>query len=253
MTPAPGAPGARGAMKKTEAMIDWSVSGSTTLREQTVGVLREALLSGIFRPGEKLVERTLAEHTGVSRTSIREALGQLEAEGLVRRVPGRGIYVTQLSEAEALDIYEARAILESALARLFAGRAAAEDIAALTDAVREAETTCKPELARLHAEKLDRVFEIITQGAGNDVASQMVSILRSRVTYLRTITSRLATAARREESMTLLRQLCDVLASRDAEQAERLMRAYVERSAQFAVSVLQGLDRESQAEGMEGR
>ena len=112
-------------MNKTEETISWSVAGPRTLREQTVSVLLEAIINGMFRPGEKLVERTLAGRTGVSLTSIREALGQLEAEGLLRRVLGKEMHVTQLSEVEALAIYEARAILESAMARLYAERATA--------------------------------------------------------------------------------------------------------------------------------
>lgn len=232
--------------------MDWSVNEPATLREQTVGVLREAVLNGTFRPGEKLVERTLAERIGVSRTSVREALGQLDAEGLVRRVPGKGIHVTKLSEAEALAIYEARAILESALARLFAERANAEEIDALEQGIQEAEVSNGPEMARVHAEKLDRVFETITRGAGNDVARQMASVLRSRVTFLRTITSRVAPAARRRESMTLLGQIREALASRDADRAETLVRAYIERSARFAVAVLRTLDTEEQPDAREG-
>ena len=84
---------------------DWSVTESPTLREQTVVTLREALLNEVFRPGEKLVERKLAEQTGVSRTSIREALSQLESEGLVTRMAGKGMFVTRLSESEIRQIY----------------------------------------------------------------------------------------------------------------------------------------------------
>lgn len=217
---------------------EWAVSEPPTLREQTASTLREALLNQVFQPGEKLVERKLADLTGVSRTSIREGLSQLEAEGLVRRVPGKGVFVTDLSEEEALQIYEARAILESAMARYFVERATDDQIAQLAGAIEAAEDTDAAHLARLHAEKLDAVSDIIMLGAGNEVTSQMASVLRTRVTYLRTITARVASPERRRETMRLLNGILDAFRARDADLAETLTRQYVERSARFALSVL---------------
>lgn len=223
--------------------VDWSLDETPSLSAQAATVLREAILNETFKPGEQLVERTLAGLTGVSRTSIREALSQLQAEGLVTRVPGRGMHVSQLSETEARAIYEARAILESAMARLFVARASAEDLAALDEAVGRAVDTDKTETARQHARDLDTVFQVITLGAGNDVARQMASVLRTRVTYLRTITSRVASAERRLESIRLLHQIREALLDRDADRAETLIRGYVERSAHFAISVLNSLNK----------
>jgi DNA-binding GntR family transcriptional regulator len=216
------------------------------LREQTVVTLREALLNEVFRPGDKLVERKLAEQTGVSRTSIREALSQLESEGLVTRVPGKGMFVTHLSEREIRQIYEARAILESAMARLFVERASQEQMDELARRIAEAGETDTSELARLHAEKLDAVSDIIMQGAGNDITRQMTFLLRTRITYLRTVTTRVASAERRRDTMALLHGIFDALRERNADLAEELMRAYVERSAVFALSVLGDVGRDVQ-------
>lgn len=220
---------------------DWSIVETPTLREQTVVTLREALLNEVFRPGEKLVERKLAEQTGVSRTSIREALSQLESEGLVTRVAGKGMFVTRLSEQEIRQIYEARAILESAMARLFVERASQEQLDELAQRIAEAGETDTSELARLHAEKLDAVWDIIMQGAGNDITRQMTFLLRARVTYLRTVTTRVAPTERRRDTMALLHRIFDAMRMRDAQLAERLTRDYVERSAVFALSVLRHL------------
>lgn len=233
-------------------MVDWSVEEPPSLSAQAATVLREAILNETFKPGEKLVERSLADLTGVSRTSIREALGQLQAEGLVTRVPGRGMHVSKLSETEALAIYEARAILESAMARLFVERASGDDLAALDAAVRRAEQTDRPDRAREHARNLDDVFQAITRGAGNDVARQMASVLRTRVTYLRTITSRVAPAERRVDSIRLLREIREALHARDADRAEALIRGYVERSASFAVHVLKSLNADDETGRPEG-
>lgn len=239
-------------MKKRSETVDWSLEEAPSLSEKAANVLREAILNESFKPGEKLVERTLAGQTGVSRTSIREALGKLQAEGLVTRIQSRGMYVSQLSESEARAIYEARAILESAMARLFVARADDADLAALDKAVDQAEQSDQPENAREHARDLDEVFQVITRGAGNDVTRQMASVLRTRVTYLRTITSRVASTDRRVESIRFLREIRVALKSRDADRAEGLIRGYVERSAAFAIDVLRALstkDKQSREEG----
>ncbi|WP_397543220.1 GntR family transcriptional regulator [Roseovarius salis] len=239
-------------MEKRSETVDWSLGQTPSLSEQAENVLREAILNEVFKPGEKLVERTLADRTGVSRTIIREALGKLQAEGLVTRVQSRGMYVTRLSESEARAIYEARAILESAMARMFVARADDSDLAALDYAVDQAERTDHPEHAREHARDLDHVFQVITRGARNDVTGQMASLLRTRVTYLRTITSRVASAERRVESIRLLREIRAALKTRDADRAEKLIRGYVERSASFAVEVLRTINNKDQHDEKEG-
>lgn len=217
---------------------DWAVGGTQTLQEKTAQVLRDALFNQVFKPGDKLVERTLADRTGVSRTSIREALRQLEAEGLVTRESGKGVFVTRLTRTEAAQIYEARAILESATARLFAERATPQALAALDDAIERARLTNRAEDAQLHARRLDEVSDLIMEGAGNEVTRQMSAVLRTRVTFLRTITARVATPERRERTMAMLREISDAFRARDGATAEKLTRQYVERSAAFAIDLL---------------
>src|SRR5262245_39749221 len=77
-----------------------------TLRELTTAKLRDAILSLHFKPNQHLVERELCEKTGVSRTSVREALRHLEAEGLVERRGNRGLFVASVTAEEAQQIYE---------------------------------------------------------------------------------------------------------------------------------------------------
>lgn len=219
-------------------MTDWSVAEVVTLRQQTLEALRTALLDEVFAPGEQLVERTLADRMNVSRTSVREALGQLEAEGLVTREPGRGVFVARLTETEVRQIYEARAVLESAMAMLFAERADAATIDALEAAIAAAEATNSDSEARVHAQKLDAASDIIMEGADNAVLRQMASVLRARVTYLRTITARVAPPERRVETMARLRAILEALRARDGTHAATLIRAYIERSAAYAIEVL---------------
>src|SRR5215467_12043249 len=117
------------------------VPNTLSLRERVTQVLREAILNLHFEPGEKLVERRLCEETGVSRSCVREALRHLEAEGLVKRTPTRGMYVSQIGASEARQIYEVRIVLESAMTRQFVERASDKQLAALTAAFNRVEAT----------------------------------------------------------------------------------------------------------------
>jgi len=85
---------------------------NATLRLRVEDNIREAISSGSFRPGEKLVERKLCESMGVGRTSVREALRQLEADGIITSVPHRGPTVSTISIDEGRQLYELRALLE---------------------------------------------------------------------------------------------------------------------------------------------
>jgi len=89
-----------------------------TLRERVYLHLREEILAGGIVPGTVLQEVPLAESLGVSRGPLREALGDLAAEGLVTITPRRGAVVTQLSKGEFLEAYQVREVLEELAARL---------------------------------------------------------------------------------------------------------------------------------------
>src|ERR1700712_4920 len=97
--------------------------------------LREAILSGEFGPGERLRTAMLATRFGSSRTPVREALVQLEGEGLVDIEPRRGALVRSFASTDLIDLYEIRALLEPAAAARAALRASANQLARLTEIV----------------------------------------------------------------------------------------------------------------------
>jgi len=93
--------------------------------------LLDAIRRGTLQPGARLIETDLARHLGVSRTPIREAIRQLEADGLVVHLPRLGAAVRSLDYAEVMELYEMRAVLESTAARLAARAASEVEIAEL--------------------------------------------------------------------------------------------------------------------------
>jgi DNA-binding GntR family transcriptional regulator len=110
-----------------------------TLREQVADHLREEILSDRLAPGEELGEVALARSLGISRGPLREALGQLAAEGLVTIMPRRGAVVKRLTRREFLDAYEVREALESLAIRLAVPRLSDGQKAELHDMCAEME------------------------------------------------------------------------------------------------------------------
>ena len=88
-----------------------------SLRGRVFRKLREDILSGVYQERDELREITIGEELGVSRTPVREALRQLELEGLVKIIPNKGAYVTGISRKDVADIYKIRSMLEGMCAR----------------------------------------------------------------------------------------------------------------------------------------
>lgn len=211
---------------------------TTTLRERTATALRNAIFSMHLKPGQRLVERDLCNLTGVSRSSVREALRVLEAEGLVKRDSGQGMLVASLSRDEARQIYEVRAVLEAMAGRNFAQRADAADLKDLNSAYARLRQTETAKSSEAYVEALDDVYRILLRGAGNDVAGQLIGALKGRIHLLRALTSKVEIGERRRETIALMGQIVDAATARRANETFGRCREFVERSAAFADELL---------------
>ena len=205
------------------------------VREQVLGNLRTAIFDRTFAPGQRLIERELCELTGVSRTSIREALRQLEAEGLVKIVPNRGPIVARISAREATELYEVRAVLEALAVRLFTERATVEQIAQLDAAVDRIEAESSGGPASLLQAK-DHFYDVLLTGADNAMVVWVLESLRARVTFLRATS--LHRPGRSQETVSELRSLLDAIRRRDAEGAWLAAVHHVNQAAAVAQQVL---------------
>ena len=120
-----------------------STASRRPVREQVLDQLRQAIVEMRLKPEQRLVERELIEQTGVSRTTIREVLRQLAAEGLVTTIPHKGTVVASPSVERAAELYEVRAVLEGMAARQFAERATDVHMRALRRAFEGIESRAK--------------------------------------------------------------------------------------------------------------
>lgn len=206
------------------------------LRQQVAENIRVAMLTGTFRPGDRLVERELCEMTGVSRTVVREALRQLESEGLVENIPNRGPIVARTSRADAKGIYEVRAYLEGLLCKLFTLRATEQQIGKLRAAADLLDKAYdNAEVKRLLELKAD-VYATLLEGAGNTSLEPLLRMIHARANYLRYLT--FTKVDRRAGAKLEMRRLMERVEARDAEGAEAAARSHVENSAAAALSTM---------------
>jgi GntR family transcriptional regulator, trigonelline degradation regulator len=208
------------------------------LTERTTQEIRQAILQLRMKPGHRLVERELAEHTRTSRTCVRAALQQLRAEGLVARDPRGMLTVASVSPDEARQIYEVRAALESAMARLCVARASDADVAALKAAVDDMDVAVQRLDVAANVAATNRFFDALIRGSGNAMAHNLLATLMTRIVYLRRITAERATLEYESETVELLRGIQRAVAERDADDAAQRSEAFVARSAWFAQQVL---------------
>lgn len=155
------------------------------LQSQVVSKLRDAILSGHFKPGERLVESSLCQMINVSRSSLREALRRLEGEKLVHNIPNRGPSVAELTWKQAEDIYHVRALLEGEAVVLFTKRATPKEVAkmraALKDFVKAHESDDAPEKIRATTD----FYAVILNGCRNEVICEVLEGLHARINLLR--------------------------------------------------------------------
>jgi len=166
-----------------------------SLRMLTVDTLRRALLRMYFQPGDRLVERELCELTGVSRTSIREALRHLETEGLIENIPHRGPSVATLNKSDALELFEVRSALEPMAARLFILRASEDDLLALETKLTGYQQAAQENNTDAMIASIADVYDQLFDNCGNATAAKIIRTLHVRVAFSRAITYQRQTKA----------------------------------------------------------
>jgi DNA-binding GntR family transcriptional regulator len=204
------------------------------VRAQVLDNLRQAIIERQFAPGQRLIERELVELTGVSRTSVREALRELAAEGLVTAVPNKGTVVATVSAEEARQLYEVRSALEALAGRLFVWHASNAQQAALIKALQRIEKLAAKGAPILAAK--DAFYDVLFEGGGNDQLRAVVAGLHARVSVLRWLS--LSVPGRPSESLAELRAIVDAVLANDAEAAARACSRHVEAAGRVGLQAL---------------
>ena len=206
------------------------------VRQQVAEVLRAAITSGRFAPGQRLIEKDLCELTGVSRASVREALRQLESEGLIETVPNRGPLVSRLSAQDTASIYQVRGALEALAAQLFAANASDAQVAELDAAVRVLDQAYKSQDVDRVVEAKRRFYAVLFEGSGNSMIGSILNTINARITLLRRVS--LSSPKRGPASLREIRAVVAAIKKRDPQAAYDASLYHIQQAAKVALASL---------------
>ena len=202
------------------------------LRDRVTDAVRDAIMRGALEPGRRLTEREMGELTGVSRTSLREALRSLQAEGLVERSGSRGLQVAALTESVVSELYDVRAPLEAAAVELCVRNASDAQIAALRKIL------AMPPSARADRQLAATrdFYELLLEAAGNSILQQMFATIEARIHALRRISLRIE--GRSDASRRELLEIIDLVEQRNGPAAAASAHAHVMAAKAAALEAL---------------
>lgn len=207
-----------------------------TLREKILESIREAILRGQLKPGEKVAEPELAERFGISRTPIREAFRQLESEGYLTVIPRKGAVVAQLSERDIEEFYAIKSVLEGFAARMAALKMSEKEIEKLEAINEKLEQLARQGDVKTFFRVHNEFHELFIRAAGNDKLAELIDQLVMK--FNRSRMASLSLPGRMEISVNEHRKIIDAFKSRDGERADNLVKKTAAYGAQVLIQSL---------------
>lgn len=211
----------------------WKLSPLKTefapLRQKIIAALRRAIEMGVLKPGERLIEKDLCAQLGVSRTCLREALRELEAQRVIANSTVRGLVVTPITVEDAANIYRVRAELEALIAEQFIERADAGNHAAFraaAEGLKRAYETRDLETI-LDAKKI--YYDAFCEGARNPVVFDLLMMLHLRTSQFRAAS--ISRDQRRAGSIAEVDAILAAIGAGDVAAARAAARAHVDGAA----------------------
>lgn len=206
---------------------------SAPLRNKIIAALRNAIEIGILEPGTRLIEKDLCERLDVSRTSLREALRELQAEGVFEQTSSRGLTVSAISRKEAESVYRIRAVLEALIIEQFIEKATDSEVLQIMqegDALKKSyQRGVVEEIVQAKRSFYDR----ICTGADNTIAFDILNRLVLRTSSLRRRS--LVRKERQQQSVKEIDRLMKAIQKRNVVAARQAAIEHVEHSARSAL------------------
>jgi DNA-binding GntR family transcriptional regulator len=214
-------------------------SGNGSRQGRVIAEMRRRIITGEIEPGVNLSELALADEFGVSRTPVREALKQLETEGLVEIRPRVGTFVTTPSRREITELFEMKELLEGAAARLLAQRGRVTEIELMEENLRQADRAVAHDDRQRYAELVQEFHDLLIVGADNSKLEAHYRMLMNQLAYPRLVTTSLSQPGRPLQSDREHHRVLDLIIAKDGDSAEAVMREHVRASRR---ALLAGLE-----------
>ncbi len=206
------------------------------LRDVVFKTLRQAILTGELKPGERLMEIHLANRLGVSRTPIREAIRKLELEGLVIMIPRRGAIVAEITEKSLKDVLEVRRTLDALSVELACDRICEEELDELKGACNTFESATATKDPKKIAQADVAFHDIIVKSARNERLTQLIHNLseqmyRYRFEYIKDESTH-------EQLIAEHRILLDCICRKDKETAAKTAKLHIDNQENSIIKQL---------------
>ena len=201
-----------------------------TLHEEIANNLREMIMSGELKEGDKIKENELCDLMGISKTPLREALRVLSAEGLIQLIPNRGSFVSTPTFEEIKEMFDVMSVLEGVCARTAVEKMEQRDFAKLErlHSYLEEHFNRKEKKAYIHINNSYHAY--VQELAGNKTLNQIVNGLRQKILLYRFQSLNLP--GRFEQSIQEHRELLTAFRHRDPEKAEMLMKSHLKKQCE---------------------
>ncbi|MGC8203875.1 GntR family transcriptional regulator [Aliiroseovarius sp. PTFE2010] len=196
-----------------------------TTQKDAYGLILDAIDTGIYKPGDRLVESELADRFGVSRTPIREALQRLETQSMLTR-DGRSLIVASLDHNQLADLYVVRAELEGLAARLAARHATPEEVRVLREMVEEDQELVGDPAALSRSNR--RFHKLIHLASHNRFLVQQLDLVHRSMALL--ATTSLAAEGRGADALDEHRRIVAAIAAGDGDAAYEALRAHISQA-----------------------
>lgn len=210
-------------------MISEMQEAGYSLRTRIYNQLKNAILNGVYKPGESLIEMKVAKELGVSRTPVREAIRQLELEGLVSSIPNKGVIVEGITEKDVEDIYTIRRMLEGLAARWAAEKITDEQLKEMKDILDLMEFyTEKQEMDKV-SEMDTRFHDVIFKACNSRPLESVLANYHHFIQRARLVSVK--ASGRAQHSLGEHQKIYEALKNHDADAAEKAMIQHISQAS----------------------
>lgn len=201
------------------------VEVSLSLKDRAYGAIKDAILSLKLEPGAPIVETSLAEQLGISKTPVRDALQELEREGFVTRVFFKGTYVTDVTMKDIREVFQLRAVLEGLAARIAAQLFSDEELKAVAGHLEQAQLALERGDLVTCSERGQYIHHAIRQKGDNARLAVIIGNLDDHLRRFRGLSDQIS--GRLNKSLVEHGRVLTALQGRDPDAAEQAMRIHL--------------------------
>lgn len=222
---------------------NWTEENLISIRERVYLYIKDLILDGEFKTGDRLVERELAERLNISRTPIREALFRLESQGFVKTVPRKGVIVADISDKEIIEVFTILSSLEVLAVKLAVQKLDDETKSKFNNCIKKVEESLQNknevDFSDLHSE----LNYLLYSSAKN---TKLYEILSGLSDYIRAFAKKgYKKPGRAEQSMEEHLKIMESVINQESEMAEYLTKIHIENSKKAYVEAIRKSEEES--------